>query len=94
LSTYIRELGCNTGRWFHSPLTENTSQVLTDIHQEQEPKPGPHKIQGIGPGFKPNVLDLDLVAEISMVSNEETMELARHLHRDEGITCGISRGPR
>jgi cysteine synthase A len=70
----------------------SASQVLTAIRQGQEPKPGPHKIQGIGAGFKPDVLDLDLVDEIATVSNEEAVELARRLHREEGITCGISSG--
>ncbi len=68
------------------------SPVLTAIRNGQEPKPGPHKIQGIGAGFKPDVLDLDLVDEIATVSNEEAMEYARRLHREEGITGGISSG--
>jgi cysteine synthase A len=70
----------------------SASPVLTAIRQGQEPKPGPHKIQGIGAGFKPDVLDLDLVDEIATVSNEAAVELARRLHREEGITCGISSG--
>jgi cysteine synthase A len=68
------------------------SPVLTAIRNGQEPKPGPHKIQGIGAGFKPDVLDLDLVDEIATVSNDEAVEMARRLHREEGITCGISSG--
>jgi cysteine synthase A len=55
-------------------------------------KPGPHKIQGIGAGFKPDVLDLSLVDEIATVTNEESVETAKRLHREEGITCGISCG--
>ena len=70
----------------------SASPVLTAIRQGQEPKPGPHKIQGIGAGFKPDVLDLDLVDEIATVSNEEAVELALRLHKEEGITCGISSG--
>ncbi len=70
----------------------SASPVLTAIRQGREPKPGPHKIQGIGAGFKPEVLDLDLVDEIATVANEEAVELARRLHREEGITCGISSG--
>jgi len=68
------------------------SAVLTAIRKGEPPKPGPHKIQGIGAGFKPDVLDLDLVDEIATVSNEEALEYARRLHREEGITCGISSG--
>ena len=55
-------------------------------------KPEPHKIQGIGVGFKPDVLDLNLVDEIATVSNDESVEMARRLHKEEGITCGISSG--
>jgi len=68
------------------------SPVLTAIRKGEEPQPGPHKIQGIGAGFKPDVLDLDLVDEIATVSNDEAIEYARRLHREEGITCGISSG--
>ena len=70
----------------------SASPVLTAIRKGEQPKPGPHKIQGIGAGFKPEVLDLDLVDEIEQVGNEEAVEMARRLHREEGITCGISSG--
>ena len=68
------------------------SPVLTAIRNGEAPKPGPHKIQGIGAGFKPDVLDLDLIDEIATVSNEEALEFARRLHVEEGITSGISGG--
>ncbi len=68
------------------------SPVLTAIRDGQEPVPGPHKIQGIGAGFKPAILDLDVVDEIFTVSNDEAMEFARRLHKEEGITGGISCG--
>ncbi|HEU4385601.1 MAG TPA: cysteine synthase A [Anaeromyxobacteraceae bacterium] len=68
------------------------SPVLTAIRAGETPKPGPHKIQGIGAGFKPDVLDLSLVDEVVTVSNDESVEMARRLHREEGITCGISSG--
>ena len=68
------------------------SAVLTAIRAGRPPEPTPHKIQGIGAGFKPDVLDLDLVDQIATVSNEEAFEYARRLHVDEGITCGISSG--
>jgi cysteine synthase A len=68
------------------------SPVLTAIRAGEPPKPGPHKIQGIGAGFKPDVLDLSLVDDILTVSNDESVEMARRLHKEEGITCGISCG--
>jgi cysteine synthase A len=68
------------------------SPVLTAIRKGDPPKPGPHKIQGIGAGFKPDVLDLDLVDEVETVTDQEAVEMAKRLHREEGITCGISCG--
>ncbi|HOU92037.1 MAG TPA: pyridoxal-phosphate dependent enzyme, partial [Polyangiaceae bacterium] len=49
-------------------------------------------IQGIGAGFVPDVLDLSVVDEVETVTGEEALEMARRLHREEGITCGISCG--
>ncbi|GAB4283121.1 MAG: cysteine synthase A [Deferrisomatales bacterium] len=54
--------------------------------------PGPHKIQGIGAGFKPDVLDMSLVDEVIQVTDEEAFEAARRLAREEGIISGISCG--
>jgi len=68
------------------------SPVLTQILAGETPKPGPHKIQGIGAGFKPDVLDLGVVDEVVQVTNDEAVEMAKRLHREEGITCGISCG--
>jgi cysteine synthase A len=54
--------------------------------------PGPHKIQGIGAGFIPEVLNLDLIDEIIPVGNDEAIDTTRRLAREEGIVCGISSG--
>jgi cysteine synthase A len=54
--------------------------------------PGPHKIQGIGAGFKPDILDLDVIDEIVTVANETAFAQARELARMEGIPAGISSG--
>ncbi|AUL99011.1 MAG TPA: cysteine synthase A [Pseudothauera hydrothermalis] len=70
----------------------SASPVLTQTLAGQPLKPGPHKIQGIGAGFVPPVLDLSLIDAVEQVSNEEAIDYARRLAREEGILSGISCG--
>lgn len=69
----------------HSPVIKQTLSGETIV-------PGPHKIQGIGAGFVPKNLDIKYVDTVELVSNEEAIEMARRLAREEGILGGISCG--
>ena len=68
------------------------SPVITQHLAGQPLKPGPHKIQGIGAGFIPDILDLSVVDRVELVTNEEAIEMARRLSKEEGILAGISSG--
>ncbi|MFM8412030.1 MAG: pyridoxal-phosphate dependent enzyme, partial [Alphaproteobacteria bacterium] len=68
------------------------SPVITQTLAGEPPKPSPHKIQGIGAGFVPAILDLSLVDRVETVTDEEAIETARRLAKEEGILCGISCG--
>ncbi|MBU3735858.1 MAG: cysteine synthase A [Methylobacterium sp.] len=88
-----RYLKQTRGKAIHSVAVEPAaSPVLSQKRAGEALKPGPHKIQGIGAGFVPDILDLDLVDEIAPVSNEEAVEYARRLAREEGLLSGISCG--
>jgi cysteine synthase A len=90
VSRYIKQ---KKGKAILSVAVEpSASPVLTQHINGEEIKPAPHKIQGIGAGFVPAILDLSLVDSIEQVSNEEAVEYARKLASEEGILAGISCG--
>ena len=90
VSRYIKE----EKKWplLSVAVEPTTSPVITQTREGEEVKPGPHKIQGIGAGFVPQNLDMAMVDRIEQVTNEESIEMARRVAREEGILCGISCG--
>lgn len=68
------------------------SPVITQTRNGEEVKPGPHKIQGIGAGFVPKNLNLDIVDEVELVTSDEAFDMARKISLEEGVLAGISTG--
>ncbi len=89
VSRYLKGRGLNVTSVAVEPAA---SPVLSQTRAGDPVQPGPHKSQGIGAGFVPQVLDLSLVDQIEQVSNEEALEMALRLAREEGILSGISCG--
>jgi len=90
ISRYIKG---TKGKSIRSVAVEPSgSPVITQTRNGEPLKPGPHKIQGIGAGFVPDTLDISVVDQVELVSNEESIEMARRLAAEEGILSGISCG--
>jgi cysteine synthase A len=90
VSQYFKEI---RGKQIISVAVEpEDSPVITQKLAGEVLEPGPHKIQGIGAGFIPDTLNLDLVDRVEQVSNDEAIECARRLAAEEGILAGISCG--
>ena len=90
VSRYIKN---TRGKAITSVAVEPThSPVISQTLAGQTVKPGPHRIQGIGAGFVPKNLDLSIVDRLEQVTNDEAIEMARRLAREEGLLCGSSCG--
>ncbi|CAN5686190.1 cysteine synthase A [soil metagenome] len=90
VSRYIKQ---TKGKKILTVAVEPTaSPVLTQQRDGLPLKPGPHKIQGIGAGFVPDVLDMSLIDQIEQVSNEDAVLFGQRLAKEEGILAGISCG--
>ncbi len=68
------------------------SPVITQRMQGQELKPGKHKLQGLGAGFIPDILNMNIVDDVVQVKDDDAFEMSRRMAREEGMLCGISSG--
>jgi cysteine synthase len=88
-----RHIKKTRGKAIQSVAVEPAASPLITQKRAGEPlQPAPHKIQGIGANFIPDVLDLSLIDQVETVTNDEAIEYARRLTREEGIISGISCG--
>ncbi len=90
ISRYLKH---TRGKQILSVAVEPThSPVIAQYLAGRPLTPGPHKIQGIGAGFIPETLDVKVIDRVEAVTNDEAIEMARRLPREEGLLCGISCG--
>ena len=90
ITRYIKQI---KGKQILSVAVEPEASPVISQHLAGEMlQPGPHQIQGIGAGFIPDTLDLEMVDQVETVSNEEAIDYARRLAREEGLLSGISCG--
>ena len=90
ISRYLKH---TRGKSIVSVAVEPAASPVISQHLAGKPlQPGPHKIQGIGAGFIPETLDVSLLDRVETVGNDEAIEFARRLAREEGILAGISSG--
>ena len=90
ISRYLKH---TRGKSIVSVAVEPAASPVISQHLAGQPlQPGPHKIQGIGAGFIPETLDVSLLDRVEAVGNDEAIEFARRLAREEGILAGISSG--
>lgn len=90
VSRYIKQV---KGKQILSVAVEPVaSPVISQTMAGQPLKPGPHKLQGLGAGFIPRNLDMSIVDRVELVTNEESIEMARRLAKEEGLLSGISCG--
>jgi len=91
--TGVGEVIKSRKRSFQCIAVEPThSPVITQKRAGQPLQPGPHKIQGIGAGFIPDILNIDIIDDVVQVTNDEAFAWAKRAAREEGILCGISSG--